>query len=86
MAMNQEEFGNAFGKRLRERRVNAGISQVEIATRAGIAQPDLSLLERGKKHVWVDTLFRLAETLNISADYLIGLSDDPTPRTPASVG
>jgi hypothetical protein len=37
------------------------------------------LLERGKKHVWVDTLLRLADTLECSLDYLAGRTDDPTP-------
>ena len=75
MPMNQK----TLGKRLRERRVQAGISQAEIAKQAGIIQPDLSLLERGEKHVWADTLFRLADTLGCSLDYLTGRTDDPTP-------
>lgn len=75
-----------LGKRLRERREMAGMSQAEIAKQTGMIQSNLSLLERGKKHVWADTLFSLATTLGCSTDYLIGLSDDPTPRTPASVG
>ena len=84
---------DTLGKRLRERRELAGMSQAEIAKQTGMIQPDLSLLERGKKHVWADTLFSLATTLGCSLDYLTGRTDDPTPpgqrpqpRTPASVG
>jgi transcriptional regulator with XRE-family HTH domain len=69
---------HTLGTRLRERREQAGLSQATIATQAGIIQPDLSLLERGKKHVWVDTLVRLAEALGCSLDYLAGRTDDPT--------
>jgi transcriptional regulator with XRE-family HTH domain len=71
---------DAFGKRLRERREQAGFSQTEVAKQTGIIQRDLSLLERGKKQaLWAATLLRLAETLGCSLDYLAGLTDDPTP-------
>lgn len=70
---------DTLGKRLRERREYAGLSQMEVAKQTGIIQRDLSLLERGKKHVWVDTLLRLADTLACSLDYLTGRTDDPTP-------
>jgi len=84
---------DTLGKRLRERREQAGVSQTALAKQTGIIQRDLSLLERGKKHVWVDTLVRLADALGCSLDYLVGLTDDPTPakkrprpRTAAPVG
>jgi transcriptional regulator with XRE-family HTH domain len=71
---------DVFGKRLRERREQAGFSQMEVAKQTGIIQRDLSLLERGKKQaLWAGTLLRLAETLGCSLDYLVGLTDDPTP-------
>jgi len=84
---------HTLGKRLRERRERAGFTQTEVAKQTGIIQRDLSLLERGKKHAWVDTLVRLAEALECSLDYLVGLTNDPTPprkrprpRTTAPVG
>jgi transcriptional regulator with XRE-family HTH domain len=71
---------NTLGKRLRGRREQVGVSQTEVARQTGIIQRDVSLLERGKKHaLWADTLRRLAEALECSADYLMGLTDDPTP-------
>ena len=71
---------NALGKRLRERREQAGFSQTDVAKQTGIIQRDLSLLERGKKHaLWAATLLRLAEALECSLDYLAGRTDDPTP-------
>jgi len=82
-----------LGQRLRDRRTQAGLSQQEVAHRAGIIQRDLSLLERGKKGaLWAETLRRLADTLGCSLDYLTGRTDDPRPpkrprpRTPAPVG
>jgi transcriptional regulator with XRE-family HTH domain len=71
-----------LGARLRARREQAGFSQTDVAKQTGIIQRDISLLERGKKHaLWVDTLLRLATTLGCSLDYLVGLTDDPTPAT-----
>ena len=76
MAMDMD----ALGKRLRERREQAGFSQSEVSRQTGIIQRDLSLLERGKKQaLWADTLLRLAKTLQCSLDYLAGLTDEPTP-------
>jgi transcriptional regulator with XRE-family HTH domain len=85
---------DAFGKRLRGRREQAGLSQADVARQTGIIQRDVSLLERGKKHaLWAETLHRLAQALGCSTDYLLGGTDDPTPpkkrprpRKPASVG
>ena len=69
-----------LGKRLRERRKHAGVSQMTVSKQTGIIQRDLSLLERGeKKALWADTLLRLAQALKCSLDYLAGLTDDPTP-------
>jgi transcriptional regulator with XRE-family HTH domain len=69
-----------LGQRLRERRTQAGLSQQEVAHRAGIIQRDVSLLERGKKGaLWAETLRRLADTLGCSLDYLMGLTDTPAP-------
>jgi transcriptional regulator with XRE-family HTH domain len=89
MTMDRE----TLGVRLRARREQAGFSQTEVARQTGIIQRDISLLERGKKHaLWADTLLRLATALGCSTDYLLGLSDDPTPakrprpRTAAPVG
>jgi transcriptional regulator with XRE-family HTH domain len=71
-----------FGKRMRERRKQRGLTQMELARRTGMIQGDISLLERGKKHaLWAETLERIAVTLGCSLDYLAGRTDDPTPPT-----
>jgi transcriptional regulator with XRE-family HTH domain len=69
-----------LGNRLRARRKQLGITQMEVAAQAPIIQGDLSQLERGEKRaLWADTLHRLAEVLECSLDYLAGRTDDPTP-------
>ena len=71
-----------LGQRLRTRRTHLGWTQMELAYRAGLIQPDISLLERGEKRaLWAATLARLADALGCSLDYLAGRTDDPTPAT-----
>ncbi len=74
---------DVLGKRIRNRRKQLGLSQMDMAKRTGIIQGDISLLERGKKHaLWVETLERLAATLGCSLDYLVGRTDDPASLRP----
>ena len=74
MAMDMDEFG----KRLLERREQAGLSQAEVSRRTGIIQRDISRLEHGiKPALWADTLLRLAEALECTTDYLLGRTDTP---------
>jgi transcriptional regulator with XRE-family HTH domain len=56
-----------------------GLSQTDFAKQAGIPVPRLSSIERGHQSIYIERLLALAKALNVSADYLIGLSDDPTP-------
>ena len=46
-------------------RVQQGQSQEELAKKAGIARSHLAMIENGKKSASVETLWRIAEALNI---------------------
>jgi transcriptional regulator with XRE-family HTH domain len=64
--------------RLRERR---GWNQMEAAWKTHTNQGSLSRIERGMlKNVTLETLASLAEGLDTSIEYLIGVSNDPAPR------
>lgn len=65
-----------FGKRVRLARMRLGYTQRQFSAVAGIPVPTLSLIECGKKCIRVDRLAILSRTLGVSADYLLGLSDD----------
>lgn len=60
----------AFGSRVRELRVRAGLRQEDLATAAGIDRIALSLLERGQRDVGVSRAFALARAMNIGVDEL----------------
>ncbi len=61
-------------KRIRSAREMRGISQQELAKKCGFAQTMLSHIERGTRLPRVDKVRTIAETLEVSADYLLGLS------------
>ena len=70
-----------FAERLKKLRKDLGISQRELARKAGISSAMISLYEAGKKSPTIDVLMKLAVVLEVSADYLLGLTDDPSPRS-----
>jgi transcriptional regulator with XRE-family HTH domain len=64
-----------FSERLRELRDESELSQKEIAAGLGVCISAVSKYESGKNYPDVKKLIRLSEILNISSDYLLGLSD-----------
>lgn len=54
-----------LGFRIRMRRLQLGLTQVELAKRASIARGNLSLLERGLRHPRVPTLLAIFEVLKL---------------------
>ena len=70
-------------ERLRTVRERRGLSQTTLAARAKLNLGNVNELEQQrKKSVRADTIVALAEVLNVSADYLLGLTDTPTPKRP----
>jgi len=67
--------------RVRERRAHLGLSQTKLAQQMGVERNTLWLIETGRtKNPRADIIIALAETLQVSTDYLLGLTDDPRPR------
>jgi transcriptional regulator with XRE-family HTH domain len=55
-----------------------GLNQRALAARIGVPSPHLSRLELGRSvAIGLEELRRLVEVLDTTADYLLGLSDDP---------
>lgn len=61
-----------------EQRKRAGNSQKEIASDIGVSSGILSEWCSDKKTPSIDALFKIAKFFNVSADWLIGLSDVST--------
>lgn len=71
---------DTFGKRLARIRGYKRFSQQDIANVTGIRVQNISRFETDERYrVRSDTLIKLAQALECSTDYLLGLTDDPTP-------
>lgn len=68
-----------YGERLRKVREESGHSQESLAEMVGIGNRQIWRYENGKTEPDGEVLAKIAQALNVSADYLLGLSDDPTP-------
>ena len=65
--------------RLRDMREDNDLSQATLAAYIGMRQPQYSRYERGLRDIPTDVLIRLAKLYNTSTDYLLGLTNNPTP-------
>ncbi|MBI3661694.1 MAG: helix-turn-helix transcriptional regulator [Acidobacteria bacterium] len=60
-----------FGTELRKLRETRGLTQEELAERAGVHRTYVSLLERNKKSPTLDVLFRVCRALRIAPSKMI---------------
>jgi transcriptional regulator with XRE-family HTH domain len=69
-----------FGKRLRELRNEAGLSQPALAEAAGVGLSTLRDFEQGRREPTLGTLVKLAAGLGVSLAAFDPPADDPPPR------
>jgi len=68
-------MSSLIGKRIKYLREKRGMSQTKLANLAKIGKSTLSEYEAGKANPTADVVKRIAKVLNVSADYLLGISD-----------
>ena len=73
-----------FAKRLKILRTNHHYTQSDIAEKLNIAKSTIAGYEKGFRKPQINTLNQLAEIFHTSTDYLLGLTDDPTPKEPTN--
>ncbi|MBI3950815.1 MAG: helix-turn-helix transcriptional regulator [Acidobacteria bacterium] len=59
------------GSRIRQARLQAGLTQTELAERTGIKRPNIARIESGKHCPSLDTLEKIAEALNVTVARLV---------------
>ena len=69
-----------FGAKIRELRIAKNANQTELANLLGVTKTQISDLENGKTSTTIEKLVQLADYFDVSLDYLVGRSDDPTLR------
>ena len=65
--------------RIKDLREDADITQKELADFLNIKQNTYSQYENGQRQLPLDALIKLAEYFNTSTDYILELTDIPTP-------
>ena len=68
----RQQFLQQFGRRVRAARILRGTTLQECATQAGISYSNLSMIERGKRSMYIEHLPALAQALGVSVQYLLG--------------
>ena len=68
-------LNNKFAERLRELRLEAGLSRQELADKLNVSVRLLSYWENGQRECNFDTLIALSTLLNSTTDYLLGKSE-----------
>src|SRR3954452_1627478 len=77
------DFTARFGRRLRQIRIACGLSQEDLAHRAGLHRTHISLIERNRRSVRLETLERLAAALRVEPAALIPVGHSVTNRASA---
>lgn len=69
-----------LGQRLFELRKQNKLSQKAIAELLNVTRTQVSDIENGKSGTNLERFVQLCEFYRVSADYLLGITDDPTWR------
>ena len=65
----------SLGKRIRTARIQAGYTQEDVAEKVGVSRTAVSQWEIGDIEPKISNLIAVAEALNVSTDYLLGIED-----------
>ena len=67
--------GNFFGVKLKELRIEKGLSQRKLGEILGFCNQTVSFWETGSREPDLDALVKIAHYFNVSVDYLLGRED-----------
>ena len=61
-----------FNERLRELRIAASLSQVDLAEKLGVSKQSVSNWENDNIQPSIEMLLKISRTFNVSTDFLLG--------------
>lgn len=67
---------NGFGEKIKELRKAKGLTQKMLAEQIGQAQSTIFYWEQNKQEPTISSLKKLCDIFDVSADYLLGLTDE----------
>ncbi|WP_366145761.1 helix-turn-helix transcriptional regulator [Nocardioides sp.] len=85
-AESVRSLSSVAAARIRGLRAEAGLNQTQLARQVGLSRTAVSDREAGIKPVNVDELPAFADVLGTSIEYLLGLTNDRSPRRVAPGG
>ena len=69
--MNKNIDYTALGKRIKNKRIEKGFTQEQLGEMCELSAAHIGHIERGTRILSVEVLFRIAQVLNVSVDYLL---------------
>lgn len=75
-----------FGDKLREARLQKGLTQEQLAQQIGVAKSTLTGYEKGNREPDVFKIKRILEILEVDSDYLLGVSREPEQQEATEYG
>lgn len=74
-----------YHKRLYDLRTDNDLRQEDVANILGTSKQTYGRYENGKRGLNIEDLIKLAKFYNVSTDYILGLTNDPTPPKIATI-
>ena len=65
-----------FGARLRKLRKESELTQQQLADKLDVTKASISAYETNAKYPSIEVLIKIANTFNVSSDYLLGISQN----------
>jgi ribosome-binding protein aMBF1 (putative translation factor) len=65
-----------IGARVLQERLSAGLTQQQLASQSGVAQADISRIERGQSNPTAETLEAIAAPLGVRLDLVAAVASD----------
>lgn len=63
--MNKYKILRKFGNKIKEERIKLGLSQEELAIKAGVHRTYIGMIERAEKNITLKNIEKLAIALNL---------------------
>ena len=79
-----EEYLQALGDRIRRYRAGRGMTQKELGMAAGMGPAYMGMVESGKQNLSLETIWKLAQGLELSVELLLSEDDiwaEPTEKS-----
>lgn len=72
----------SFGSRLKERREDKNLTQLQLGKLINVSDATINRYERDLREPSIETIKLLSKVLDCTTDYLLGLTNQPSPPPP----